>query len=774
MNHHSQPSPDASTRRNRFDRTVVHVAVFAGGSGGLIWELLWQHHTGHALGVSAAGTALTLACIMGGMAIGSIGMERLLVGRTVTCPLRVYGTMELFVGLWGTLLAPGFEWLSRVDTTTYQGSPGLCAWLQSIGILLLLGPAAVAMGAGLPLFRQMATRHGMSLALLYGTNTAGAVAGVVAATWFPLPDLGVVVTGGAASAIGPGIALLAWLSDRPLRADGGSPHDSGEAIGPPDTPAPPVPGDGEAGPIEPGRDGFLAVVTGFSTFALETAWFRSLRAAFQSTTDSFAVMLLAVLIPLAVSAPLGRYLSRRRSAAMGVVLSLAGLSTLLATPLIERLDTVRLAAPDRSGLVLLWMLGSLALMGPTVLLTGMILPCLLERHRDGGLVGWIYGANTLGSMAGALVSAWILLPWLGFAGTAWLVGLLLAASAGRLLGGRQLWLPAACATLGLVVAVGAQSGAGRLRAQSYHLRGPHTLLAHHEGPDATISVVLLPNDTRQMVIDGFMTCEESMQNAHYMAWMGRLPMIVHPGPARALVICFGTGQTANGVREERPEHLDVVDLNRAVYEMAPLFPSNRNVLADPRVTATVMDGRAWLRRTRSRYDVVTLEPMAPYFAGVNGFYSREFYRLVKDRLNPGGVVAQWLPFHLVSPEDAASVARTFLSELPGALLWVDPVDRTGILVGTREPAPPGPLAWPGLKRASTGRNLTPEQITGAVALEAAGLGLYAEYGAVITDDNQLLAYGQGRSLHFKYGGMSGSRRLSLELIKTIASGHPRR
>ncbi|MBI4863156.1 MAG: hypothetical protein HY815_23255 [Candidatus Riflebacteria bacterium] len=68
----------------------------------------------------------------------------------------------------------------------------------------------------------------------------------------------------------------------------------------------------------------------------------------------------------------------------------------------------------------------------------------------------------------------------------------------------------------------------------------------------------------------------------------------------------------------------------------------------------------------------------------------------------------------------------------------------------------------------------PEQITGAVALEAAGLGLYAEYGAVITDDNPLLACGQGRSLHFKYGGMSGSRRLSLELIKTIASGHPGR
>ena len=130
---------------------------------------------------------------------------------------------------------------------------------------------------------------------------------------------------------------------------------------------------------------------------------------------------------------------------------------------------------------------------------------------------------------------------------------------------------------------------------------------------------------------------------HYMDWMGRLPMILHPSPQKALVICFGTGQTANAVRLEGSRHLDIVDVNPAVFGMAHLFSKNQNILEDPGTHRVVMDGRAYLRRTTRNYDVVTLEPMPPTFAGSNALYSLEFYLLIKSRLNDGGVAAQWLP-----------------------------------------------------------------------------------------------------------------------------------
>src|SRR5262249_20029974 len=155
-----------------------------------------------------------------------------------------------------------------------------------------------------------------------------------------------------------------------------------------------------------------------------------------------------------------------------------------------------------------------------------------------------------------------------------------------------------------------------------------SVLAFEEGVESTAAVVEGSvgeglGAARALVIDGFVATAEDMPAVSYMAWMGRLPMLLHPAPKRALVICFGTGQTASAVLEEGRERLDVVELEPAVLRMAPLFHSTHGVLDDPRVHTHVMDGRAWLRRSGARYDVVTLEPMPPHFAGVNALYSRE-------------------------------------------------------------------------------------------------------------------------------------------------------
>jgi hypothetical protein len=245
---------------------------------------------------------------------------------------------------------------------------------------------------------------------------------------------------------------------------------------------------------------------------------------------------------------------------------------------------------------------------------------------------------------------------------------------------------------------------------------------------------------RALVIDGFVATAEDMPAVSYMEWMGRLPMLLHPEPKRALVICFGTGQTANAVRQEDPERLDVVELNPAVLRMAPHFHSNQGVLDDARVRAIVMDGRAWLRRSRERYDVVTLEPMPPHFAGVNSLYSREFYEIVASRLAPGGIVAQWVPFHLLPPFHAASIAATFQAVFPDAFLWRGL--GSSILVGRREPVgTPLGSEWPGLSRAGTGRPDSAADADRRVLLDSTQLARWAARGAIITDDNQLLAYG---------------------------------
>jgi len=249
---------------------------------------------------------------------------------------------------------------------------------------------------------------------------------------------------------------------------------------------------------------------------------------------------------------------------------------------------------------------------------------------------------------------------------------------------------------------------------------------------------------RRLVIDGFVATTELPGAAAYMEWMGRLPMLLHRDARSVLVIAFGTGQTAHGARAEGLERLDIAEISPAVLAMAPLFEKNRGVLADSRVRTRVMDGRAWVRRTSQRYDVITLEPMPPYFAGMNALYSREFYERVARRLAPGGIAVQWLPVHLLPPLHCASVVATFAERFPDALLWIDPTGGTGILLG-RRPGAEQPLgsAWPGLARDASGvRSLGDDEIRDAVVLGPQGVAAYAREGRIITDDNQLLAYGR--------------------------------
>ncbi len=132
--------------------------------------------------------------------------------------------------------------------------------------------------------------------------------------------------------------------------------------------------------------------------------------------------------------------------------------------------------------------------------------------------------------------------------------------------------------------------------------------------------------------------------------------------------------------------------------------------------------------------------MAPFQAGVNALYSKEFYELARRRLAPGGVVAQWLPFHLVPQRAARSIVAAFVETFPNATLWFDPIDHTGILLGTSAIEPIG-SEWPGLDR-DVARDLEHRTILGTVRLGAADLRHFAEGAAPVTDDNQALAYGR--------------------------------
>jgi hypothetical protein len=56
-----------------------------------------------------------------------------------------------------------------------------------------------------------------------------------------------------------------------------------------------------------------------------------------------------------------------------------------------------------------------------------------------------------------------------------------------------------------------------------------------------------------------------------------------------------------------------------------------------------VDGRVYLRRTQSSFDIVEADPLRPQSASAGNLYSDEYFRLLRDRLKPGGFAVTWLP-----------------------------------------------------------------------------------------------------------------------------------
>ena len=719
-------------------RAVLHWLAFASGLAALSWQVIWQLKSGLALGVSAWGAALTLATTMGGMCLGALLIHGVLARFRPQRPVRIYGGMEIVIGLLGLLLTPAFRLVEHIDTIAYTSWPGSETAIHLFGIAIATGLPAVFMGATLPVFGLAARQFNTSLSRLYGLNTLGAAAGALLAAFLLIPLLGVTHAIWAIAAVNIAVGVGCWLLAPGRMPD----RESADASIPAHKPS-----------FSLRVSSVIVFATGLATFMLEVAWFRSLTAAFRSTTDAFAIMLAAVLLALGAGAS-ALPLFRMRNVSIGGLLMMACILILAATPLIERFDLITNSSPDTLGAVIWRMMHMFAMtllvIGAPIFCLGIALPWILDEQTTPRRWGGLYALNAFAAIIGSLAAGWLLLPTIGFARTAWLAAAIVGLTGFALLPvGKRLpyGLIAACA---FALAFFGASGVGTSRVQGWQVfrtLKPTRILQSFEGPDATTSAVEYEDGQRAIVIDGFVATVQSSGkgqslNENYMAWMGHLPMLLNPDPKQALVICFGTGQTANAVRQENPEHLEIVDINPRVFQLAPNFTTNENVLGDPRVHTTLMDGRAFIRRTQQRFDVITLEPMPPTFAGVNALYSREFYQLARQKLNAHGVIAQWVPFHLVAPEYGASIARTFQAVFPNAIMWADPQSGTGILLGSTDDNADLESTWPGLARAYSGRRgLTDAQIRSAVLMDRAEVERYASHGKIIDDDNQLLAYG---------------------------------
>jgi spermidine synthase len=665
----SAPDPTASAAPRL---RTLYVLFTLSGACGLCYQVLWARWLSLVLGSTTASVSIVLASFMLGLALGSW-----VAGRTlprVRRPLRVYGLLEVGIGVFALafpLLTRGAEALLALLVDADTPRPAAIAARAGLAFALLLLPTAM-MGATLPqltaLVRaQTAPGARWRLGLLYALNTTGAALGTLAVSFVLIELVGVRATTLLAALLNVAVGWMALRLDvrlpaiepatgpeLPLAA-GTQP---GDASGPP-----PAPGVTTPWPPLSRLPLIVLAATGAAALAGEVLWVRWLEVLAGNSSYAFAWMLLMYLVGIAVgSAAPSLWIRRLRHPEAWLVATqiAAAVWVLVAVASFDRI-AVRLATDPSLGLTIPELLAAQAsaasLLLPAALLSGAVFPLATRLlspaagDASGEVAAQAYAWNTLGAVAGALIGGWVIAPRFDFAEAILVLAVahaaIAAAVAAALLRGWPLPRRRAAALLAASLLVAILAGAALQRSGGYsrHLqRRGITVLFHDRSAQGITTVASRHgNDRFRSVLLVNAKGMTLLTTATKM--MAHLPLLAHPRPRETAVVCFGMGTTFRSAMSHGGRVV-AVELVPEVFDAFPVFhPDAARVAADPRGRLVVDDGRNFLRLTRQRFDVITIDPPPPIdAAGVNHLHSLEFMLLARQRLAPGGIMAHWIPY----------------------------------------------------------------------------------------------------------------------------------
>lgn len=688
---------DSSHKRRTI--AVLYGIFFVSGFCGLIYESIWSHYLKLLLGHAAYAQAVVLVVFVGGLALGAW-----LTGRwseKLRNPILLYAAAEIAVAIvsfsFHRIYTGVSAWAVRDFMPAFCSAQGTCpaTWLLAAALIL---PPSILLGTTFPLMSAGVLRLGASpgrgLSLLYFLNSAGAAFGVLASGFFLIPALGLPGTMLLAGSLNALVALTSYMAVRGYAA---------EAPAARDAPAPRAESKASLG-LKPLL--LVAMLTGFSSFIYEVVWIRMLTLVLGAATHSFELMLATFIMGLALGAWWIRNridTSRRPEALLANVQIIMGLLAMATLPLytasfdamayalrgLSRGDEGYLFFNLASGLL------TTVVMMPAAFCAGMTLPLittLLLRHGHGERqIGQVYGVNTLGAIAGVLVSVHVLMPMLGLKwslATGAVVDVLLGLYLYWLLHGdspqarsaalRPLAIVGA-ASLALVIAIPLaaqltpqQMASGVFRTGSARMADNYKLLFQRDGKTASISVIEGPAGDRSLLTNGksdgatHPLRKTTTPDDHTVVMLGALGPLHHPDAKRAAVIGLGTGVTSAVLLGSAGlQSVDTIEIEPLMVEAAAYFrPRNAPVFDDPRSHIIVDDARAHFARTPASYDIIVSEPSNPWVSGVSGLFTQEFYKHISSHLAPDGHFVQWLHLYEASPQMVGSIIQAFSAVFP--------------------------------------------------------------------------------------------------------------
>lgn len=653
---------------------------FLSGFLSILYEVLWLRFFTFSLGSATKSVSAITAVFMLGIAIGNF-----IVGRKVDSArnfLRWYAILEIATGLTAAIsFGLYFRSTETIAKIQFSYSAAQAEWLTLILVLLLILLPAICIGGTLPaLARFVLTAGGeiqSKLGRLYGFHTLGAGLGAMLSGVMIIKAFGYLTTfylvSGSTLLLGFFMLWYSFRCDENVRQM--------------------QPAAGHASATQPGFRWmlfFAFFVSGFTALYYEVLWYRMLEVYFAGRLAGFGILLGVYLLGLGLGS---RFFSRDRSNRTTQNLLwklpvLVAITAVLALPLALR------AIEHFSTLIASFFL--LFLLGLLTFFLGGIFPLLVGVATTsvtvlGSQIGMLYSVNTVGSILGALLSGFVLIPLFGVdlsflacAGLNLMVAVLLFLSFPDVRPERPKLILAICVIVS-VAAVQYTNG-GPWFQQFYRgavQKGANSrTLYFGEHPDSTLQVYRASNGELTLIGGPFVSGSTDFLRRFTQRYQAHLAMLVHPNPRKVLEIGYGSGEILRTILLHRPEHVDLVEIDSQMIPVADRFfasltgaPSRSEL-----VSTHVLDGRHFLKITPEKYDVILSDTMILVSESSLRLYTLEHFEAARNRLTDDGVLVVWLPMYTGNTVSQA-IIRTFLSVFPESLFWMSPINFEGFLLG---------------------------------------------------------------------------------------------
>ena len=441
-----------------------------------------------------------------------------------------------------------------------------------------------------------------------------------------------------------------------------------------------------------------AFMSGFVTMALEMLIGRTFIPFFGGTIYTWGALISVFLTGMTLGYMLGgKAADRWPQIPIVAALFLVAAATVVIVPLygedainriLDSIDDMRYAA-----LVAALMLACL----PAALYAAISPFCvrlLLDaRDHSGTISGRLSGLATAGSIVGTLGTSFFFIPSLGvrmiyglLAGASVLIGVILLmiglSSHGQARSSKRPIIETV--VLCIALALGAVSNDSQAQSPSVMMLRDgqiekvdseyNTIFVDKQGPFISLNFGYRQNRYTESVIDLQHRDELVVTYTRYMT----SSLAYQQGPLKRIALVgLGGGRTISYMVASLPGVVaDVAELDPAVISLAKKYFGTDST---DRLHIHNRDGRVFLNQTKDKYDIILLDayrgPFVPFH-----LTTQEFYRLVKSRLNEGGVVAQNVEPSTMFFDSAYATMKSVFDQ-------VDAIDASGnvVLIGYAGP-----------------------------------------------------------------------------------------